>query len=323
MQTTTPPSPGLAQAKALIRGSGLTRSFGGVVAVHPFDFEVRPDSTERGAVVGLLGPNGSGKSTFLRMLTGLVRPDAGSAQVCGVELVGDGTRIRQRVTYSPGELHMYGEMKAAEHITWLLRGRPRASRARALEIARELELPLKGRVRTFSHGMKRQLIFAAALAPKVPLRILDEPTEGLDPSKRRQVLDLLAADARDGTTTLLSSHHLGEVDRVCERLVFFNAGRLIADETPASIQRRAGRTLRVTWPAGTDLQDLAVRIADLGAESVHASGNTLAILLKEADPRSFLARFAAQAEWPQPVAMEHGRLSLQDLYRELYGVEGC
>lgn len=293
--------------------TGLTRRFGEKLALAPLDLEVGP-----GGVTGLLGPNGSGKSTLMRCLVGLVRPDAGTATVDGVRLAGDGTAVRQRVTYAPGELHLYGELRGAEHLDWLLRGRGDEARARGAELARRLGLPLEQKVRGYSHGMKRQLVFAAAMAPRVAVRILDEPTEGLDPTKRGEVLELLEEDARTGTTVLLSSHHLGEVDRACSRLLFVSGGRLIADETPASVQQRAARVLHVFWP---DTPPPGLAELD-GVAELRVEGGRAALLLEDTDPRRFLGALAARTDLPAPSAIEHGRLSLAELYRDLYGVEG-
>lgn len=281
-------------------------------------------------MIGLLGPNGSGKSTLLRMLVGLVRPTAGAAHVDGIALAGDGTAIRKRATYAPGELALYKELRADAHLEWFLRGRDRAAVARARAIALQLGLPLRARVRTYSHGMKRQLVFAAALAPNVRVRILDEPTEGLDPSKRGTVLDLLTADARErGSTIVLSSHHLGEVDRACDRLVFLSDGRKIADETPASLASRAGRVLRLDFAPDTDRARVLHALEKIGGARVarleaSADGALRASLVLDGDdPRPFAAAAFASAELPRPKAFEYGRLSLAEIYRELYGVEGC
>src|SRR5687768_8445087 len=165
---------------------GLTRRFGTKVALEPTDLDVAA-----GSVTGLLGPNGSGKSTLMRMLVGIVPRDAGTASVDGVELTGDGTAVRRRCTYSPGEIALYGELRGADHLDWFLRGRERDALTRAREIAESFELPLRKRVHGYSHGMKRQLVFAAALAPRVAVRILDEPSEGLDPHKRAAMIDAL------------------------------------------------------------------------------------------------------------------------------------
>ena len=299
---------------------GLTRRFGDKVAVHPFEFDMGP-----GGITGLLGPNGSGKSTLLRMLTGLVRPDSGTASVDGTPLTGDGTAVRKRSTYTPGEIALYGDLRGRDHLKWFLRGRGPEATARAFEIAGELGLPLARRVHQYSHGMKRQLMFSAAMAPDVRVRILDEPSEGLDPSKRSALSELLRADAARGTTILLSSHHLGEVDRVCERFVFLNEGRLVAIESAEQVRERAARLVRLTY--GPELDDPAASavleraLSELGARNVNATGRTLSIELDDHDPRPFLAALGARGDLLCPTAIEYGEVSLADLYSGIYGME--
>jgi lipooligosaccharide transport system ATP-binding protein len=318
--TTTAPLPG----DRRIRARGIARSFGATKALQPVDLDLGP-----GGIIGLLGPNGSGKSTLLRVLTGVVPRDAGEAWVDGVALVGDGTAVRKRATYAPGELALYREMRGEDHLAWLLRGRDRGALGRARATANELGLPLRARVRTYSHGMKRQLLFAAALAPDVGVRILDEPTDGLDPSKRGVVLDLLLAEARKGTTILLSSHHLGEVDRACDRLVFLAGGKVIADETATAVTERARRSLRMefeTAAGARSVQTELERVPGARAVRVEAGGNERVrafVELDSDDPRPFLARVCASPGLPQPAAIEYGQLSLVELYRVLYGVEAC
>jgi ABC-2 type transport system ATP-binding protein len=302
---------------AAIAARGLRKRFGSKEAVKPFDVEVRA-----GEVTGLLGPNGSGKSTFLRMLTGLVPRDGGTATVAGVALVGDGTAVRRRAVALPGETSLYLELSGDRHLRWLLRGRDHGALDRARTVARAMELPLERRVRTYSHGMKRLLLLAACLGPDVPVRILDEPTEGLDPTRRAAVLDLLAAEAARGACVLLSSHHLGEVDRACARILFLNQGELIADQDAAALHERTRRLVRLTWPEGTDAAGLAPALERCGAESVLVRGESASAFLRDADPRPFLAALAREGDLPAPRQAVYGDLSLADLYRDLYGLEG-
>jgi len=296
---------------------GLERSFGAKRAVRPFDVSIEP-----GAVTGLLGPNGSGKSTFLRMLVGLVPKDGGEATLAGVPLKGDGTAVRKRVTFLPGTSAMALELTGARHLAWLCRARGGDALARATRIAGELDLPLKSRVRVYSHGMKRLLLLAANLGPDVPVRILDEPTDGLDPTRRAQVLDLLGAEAERGTCVLLSSHHLGEIDRACTRVLFLSDGALIADQSSAELHERTRRIVRVGWPAGTDAAAFAPRLESLGATAIRVDGARATATLPEPDPRAFLAALAAADDLPAPEKLAVGELSLGELYRDLYGVEG-
>lgn len=303
-----------------IQVRGLTRSFGSVVALSPTSFDIGP-----GGVTALLGPNGSGKSTLLRCMVGLVRPDSGSASIDGVVLAGDGTALRRRCTFAPGEISLYKELRGREHLSWLLRGRERESLARGVQLALALGLPLDARVRTFSHGMKRQLLFCAAMAPRVAVRILDEPSEGLDPSKRGAILDLIEREASSGTTILLSSHHLGEVDRVSSRMLFLHQGKLVRSEDSQSVRLLAARTLRLNYGAQLDsperAQAILASLLQLGGATVRLRARRALVQLEASDPRPFLARLAASTALPAPEGIEYGQLSLSELYTDVYGVE--
>ncbi|MEX1025978.1 MAG: ABC transporter ATP-binding protein [Planctomycetota bacterium] len=291
----------------------LTRDFGALRAVDDVSFDVEP-----GSVVGLLGPNGSGKSTLLRMLLGLVSPTEGSASIGGRTLAGDGVDVRRRATFMPGEVALYGELTGRVHLAWLVRGRDREARARAVALADEFELPLRRRVRTYSHGMKRQLLFAAALAPDVPVRILDEPTEGLDPTKRAAVLEHVRADAARGRAVLFSSHHLGEVERACDDVLFLRAGRLLSRTEAARITARAKRTARVVWDERP--RTLEAALAKARVEEFTFEDGRLHAVLDEADPRASLERLIALL--PVPRSLRYGDFSLSELYRAFYGEEG-
>ena len=303
-----------------IEARGLARSFGERRALLPLDLDVR-----YGEITGLVGPNGSGKTTLQRLLVGLLPPTAGRARIGGVELVGEGVAVRRVSSYAPGEIGHYGELDLEAHLRFLVAGREARCLDRALEIADRLGLPRGVRVRGFSHGMKRQMLFAAAMAPEVSVRILDEPTEGLDPSKRAEVLAILEEDlatAKAPRAILLSSHHLGEIDRIAARLVFLERGRLLADERAADLARRARRLLRIRFDEHAPRERLLAAIDRLGASSLGWQGSTVAIELACDDPRPFLAGLVSQKDLPAPEEIAYGRLSLAELYRDLYGVEG-
>lgn len=298
-----------------IEARGLTRRFGDKLALHPLELSVGP-----GGITGLLGPNGSGKSTFMRMLLGLVRPDAGAATIDGVALSGDGTAVRRRVSYMPGEIAVYGEMSGREHLLWLLRGRTAADKTRALEIADELHLPLAKRVRTFSQGMKRQLFFAAALGPDVRIRLLDEPTDGLDPSVRRRVLEILERDAEGGATVLLSSHHLAEVERACTRFLFLHEGKLLADESASDVLERYSQVVHLSFRGSAEVPAEEVFVGS-GADRVRIDGTQVTAYLGELSPLTYLAQLE-RTECPVPSGVEYGSFKMEELYRDLYGVGG-
>jgi ABC-2 type transport system ATP-binding protein len=258
-------------------------------------------------------------------LIGLVRPDGGGATVAGVELRGDGVAVRRCVTFAPGEIALYGELSAHEQLDWLLRGRSRAALVASRAVAERLGLPLAKRVHEYSHGMKRQLLFAAAMGPDVRVRILDEPTEGLDPAKRSEVLELIAEDAKRGTTILLSSHHLSEVEEICDRLVFFFAGRVLADEHPAELRRLAERSARLEYATPEAASAAAAVFADATGVSL-ATAERTTLKLEFEHGGDLLARLTALVALGEglaaPVSLELGRLSLTDLYERVYGVRG-
>jgi len=304
-------------APGVIACMGLTRRFGAHVALQPLSVEIGP-----GGITALLGPNGSGKSTFLRLLLGLVRPDAGTASLDGAQLAGDGLAVRRRTTYLAGEIHVYGELSGDEHLAWCLAGRDARALPRARTLARDFELPLERRVRTYSHGMKRQLLLAAALAPEVRVRILDEPTEGLDPTRRAQVLALLREDAARGTTLLVSSHHLGESERFSGRLLFLRRGERLDDTAAGELMARARRSLRVQWERAPERAALERVLAPFEACELVLEDDRARLFAPRATPEELLRALLAAPELGPLRTLSAGEASLADLYRELYGVEG-
>lgn len=318
MTSTLQPDTPTAASSGSIQVRQLSRRFGQKLALAPIDLDIQP-----GAVTGLLGPNGSGKSTLMRCLIGLVRKDSGEVTIDGVPLEGDGLELRRRCTFAPGEFSLYGRMKAKDQLDWLAAGRGSEALERSRKIADDLELPLNMRVRTFSHGMKRQLIFAAALGPRVPVRLLDEISEGLDPAKRGTVLEMLREDAKAGATILLSSHHLSEVQRVCHRMIFMRGGLKLSDERSEDVMDKARRLVRLRFEPGSDFAELERAALRCGALSVSGDAQNLLMQLAEDNPRPTLAKFFAGDGQPRLLSLEYGEPSLEDLYRNLYGEEAC
>ncbi len=300
-----------------IRVRGLSKAFGENLALAPLDLDI-----PAGGIVGLIGPNGSGKSTLMRSLIGLIPPDSGQVWIDGRELRRDGRNVRERVTYAPGEMGVYREMRGRDHLNWFLRGRDKQTLERAHELATGFGLPLKRRMGSYSHGMKRQLVFAAAMAPDVPVRILDEITEGLDPSRRTRVTETLRKDAATGTTILLSSHHFGEVDRVCDRILFMKKGEVIADTKASVIHDRAARLLRITWNTEGPGQTLLDALPQSSYDKARIVGSELVLELTAPDPRATLALLDGLTGLAAPAQVQFGSSTLKAIYRDLYGVEG-
>jgi ABC-2 type transport system ATP-binding protein len=224
--------------------SGLRRSYGSVVALDDLTFEARA-----GEVLGLLGPNGAGKTTAIRVLTTILRPTAGSFAVAGIPHSQPG-EIRRRIGVLPESAGYPEQQTGDEFLRYHARlfGHTSAS-ARAVAAVRLEEVGLGERasspIAVYSRGMRQRLGIARALLNEPAVVFFDEPTLGLDPAGQRQVLALLGRIARGrGTTVVLSTHLLNEVEQTCSRVVILNRGRVLADGTVAEVARRAAAPRR-------------------------------------------------------------------------------
>jgi ABC-2 type transport system ATP-binding protein len=226
-------------AQSAVIVDGLVVSFGEVQAVRGISFSVWP-----GEVFGLLGPNGAGKTTTIRVLTTLLRPTQGRAEVAGHDVVHDGLAVRQAIGYVPQAISIDGALTAYENLEFYGRvtGVPRRERRERIEQAVEamaLGTFLDRLGRTLSGGMLRRLEIATALLKQPPVLFLDEPTMGLDPTARRVVwdrLEVLRAEA--GTTVFVTTHQMEEAERQCERLAILDLGEIAALGSPEELRRQ-------------------------------------------------------------------------------------
>jgi ABC-2 type transport system ATP-binding protein len=221
----------------LIEIAGLTKRFGGFTAVDNVSFSVA-----RGEVLGFLGPNGAGKSTTMRMLAGFMIPTAGSARICGHDVQTDGVAARRVLGFLPEGAPTYPEMTVRGFLTFCAKIRGFAGRDTVRRVDRAVELTrLQGvllqPVETLSKGFKRRVGLAQALLHDPAVLVLDEPTDGLDPNQKHEVRLLIAQMAPE-KAIVISTHILEEVDAVCSRAIIIAAGRVVADATPAELQRQ-------------------------------------------------------------------------------------
>jgi ABC-2 type transport system ATP-binding protein len=226
-----------------IETSGLTKAFGDTRAVDGLDLTV-----PAGIVYGVLGPNGAGKTTAIRMLSTLVRPDAGRAQVFGHDIVTDADAVRRRISLTGQFASIDDDLSGRENLTllaWLLGySRPRSkSRAAELISAFGLATAADRLVKTYSGGMRRRLDVAAGIVATPDLIFLDEPTTGLDPRSRNDVWNIVRTLAADGATVLLTSQYLDEADQLSDRIAVFDQGKVIAEGTPADLKSSVGTSV--------------------------------------------------------------------------------
>lgn len=239
------------------------RSRGGQVqALRELDLQVEP-----GRIVAILGPNGSGKSTLLRVLAGLQHATSGSAQV--LSLPPDTQELTARIGYQPEGPLPFGVLSAAEYLAWVGTqiGLPNdVSDQRAAQWLQRLELAQTGKrwIRDFSTGMQKRLALAAALLGQPELLLLDEPTAGLDPIGTGIVLDILRELAAAGCTVLMASHHLLEVEALCDEAIVLQAGRLHARGPLTDLLGTDAHQLVVRGLDASRLQQLAAFAQQLG-----------------------------------------------------------
>ncbi|HTK74201.1 MAG TPA: ABC transporter ATP-binding protein, partial [Gemmataceae bacterium] len=228
-------------ADPLLRTERLTKDYGDVRALDSLTL-----SLASGEVFGLLGPNGSGKSTALRILLGFLKPTAGRAWIAGHDCWSDGVAARKKVVYLPGELRLYENMTGRQIVAFLsdLRGH-RPDDADLDILAKRFDIDLSRPLVQLSSGMKRKVALLSVLVPRVPLVILDEPTNTLDPTMRDELLGQLREARNRGQAVLFSSHVLAEAEQVCDRVGILQRGRLAHLQTMAEVL--AERRVRVRF----------------------------------------------------------------------------
>jgi ABC-2 type transport system ATP-binding protein len=221
----------------MLEVSALHKRYGDLVAVHEVSFTVRP-----GEMIGLLGPNGAGKTTTVSMIAGLLAPDSGEVRIEGDVIRGETDPVKRRMGLVPQDLALHDELSARENLA--LFGALYSLTGAALRRAMDEALAITGlgdrerdRVATFSGGMKRRLNLAVALLHSPKILLLDEPTVGVDPQSRNAIFSNLEEFKRQGKTLVYTTHYMEEAERLCDRIIIIDHGRVIASGSLAEVRQ--------------------------------------------------------------------------------------
>ncbi|HEV2403516.1 MAG TPA: ABC transporter ATP-binding protein [Candidatus Saccharimonadales bacterium] len=294
----------LDSSEPVLVAQGLTKRYDSVTALDHLDLSI-----QSGEVLGYLGPNGAGKTTTIRLLLGLIRPTAGSAQIFGLDTQKERVAAHRRIAYVPGEAALWPSLTGIETLHLLGKIHGRIDSRYQVELIRRFRFDPHKKVRTYSKGNRQKINLIAALSTRAELLIMDEPTSGLDPIME-QAFRTSVLEAKDrGQTVFLSSHVLEEVEALCDRLAILRAGKLVELGTLEQMRHLSAVTVQATF-AGPPPKVGRIK----GVSHVQVTGHQLTCqvqgpiaellsILSAARPRTLLSR--------EP--------SLEELFLSIYG----
>ena len=266
------------EAERAISVRGLVKSYGSVRALAGVDFDVA-----RGTVLGLLGPNGAGKTTVVRVLTTLLKPDAGTATVAGLDVVRDAAKLREQIGLAGQYAAVDENLTGLENLTMVGRlygASRRVAKARGRELLErfELEEAADRATKTYSGGMRRRLDLADALVAKPRVLFLDEPTTGLDPRSRLSLWGMIEGLVAEGTTVLLTTQYLDEADRLADSITVIDRGLVIAQGTSDELKDRVGgERLEIRLDDPADAERAVQALSPMSDEPPVADGSVVAV----------------------------------------------
>ena len=296
---------------AIVSTLGLTKRYPSVTALDTLDLELEP------GITGLVGANGAGKSTLIKILLGLLPPTGGSATVLGFDVASLGVEIRRFVGYMPEHDCLPLDMTATEFVGHMaqMSGIPRsAARERTAEALRHVGLfeERYREMRGYSTGMKQRVKLAQALVHDPRIMFLDEPTNGLDPAGRDEMLDLVRKTGEEfGISIIMSSHLLGEIERVCSHLVVIDGGRLVRSAPVSSLTERTGI---IAIEVDGDDARFALRLREAGLRVVE-EGRLMLIPLEGGSPFDLIRDLAVELDCGL-VRIEQRRTTLEELFQD-------
>lgn len=303
----------------MIQVAGLTKTYGPRVAIEGLDFHA-----EKGEIVGFLGPNGAGKTTTMRILSGYMPPTLGTARIAGFDVVEQSLEVRRRVGYLPETVPLYTDMTVFDFLKFMADLRRLPDAEDCVEDVLEqvkMEDRAESLIESLSKGMRQRVGLAQALLHAPEVLILDEPTIGLDPAQIISVRKLIRELGRE-RTVLLSTHILSEVQQLCDRVLIIHKGRIVAEDTPQSLQEHLAGAQRVILKVGGDaanqpsLVPLLGQVPGVNKVTAGDDGSLEVFIQPGEDARPHLARTVVENGFDL-LELRPVRLSLEEIFLQL------
>lgn len=291
---------------SVITTNKLTKKYGDVTVLDGLDLKVR-----RGEVLGYLGPNGAGKTTTIRLLLGLIRPTSGSSSIFGFDSQTQKLEAHAHVSYVPGDTSLWPQLSGGETLDLLGNLHGGYDKAYRKQLVKEFDLDESKKVRSYSKGNRQKVSLVAGLMTRADVLVLDEPTSGLDPLMEQIFRASMSEAKQNGQSVLLSSHILGEVEALCDRVAILRAGKLVETGTLAELRHLSALQIRATFAAQPP------KVAGLpGVSAVEITGSHLSCQVVGGIQQLLEVLTAAK-----PVSLTCTEPSLEELFLSLYGTE--
>lgn len=249
----------------------LTKYYGNARGIVDVSFNIA-----EGEIFGFIGPNGAGKSTTIRTILGLIYPTSGSAKIFGKDIIREGAEIRKEVGYLPSEVFYYDNMRVIDILKYSASFYNKDCDSRITELAAIMDLDLNRKVNDLSYGNKKKVGIVQGLIHSPKLIILDEPTSGLDPLMQQKFFDLILAENEKGATVLFSSHILGEVQKLCNRVAIIRDGQIVKLEDIKTLRENNYKKFYVDLATQVEVNDFLVA----GVNNLEYSDGTLSFMFK-------------------------------------------
>ena len=281
----------------MIQIKNVSKSFDGFMALDNISIHV-----PKGSIYGLVGPNGSGKSTLIRNIMGIYRPDGGEIEVDG-QIVYENTAVKETIAYIPDDIFYFLQSTVKDLMKYYRGIYPRFDMERYEKLKDVFKLDENMPIRRMSKGMQKQAAFWLCMCMRPKVMILDEPVDGLDPVMRRQVWSIIMSDvAEHGTTVLVSSHNLRELEDVCDHVGIIDHGRLLLERSLSALQENISK-IQIAMPEGRSLPE------DLDILHTAATGRLRTIIVR-GEPQKVLDRL----QECEPLFMDALPLSLEEIF---------